>query len=51
MEIDEVIQNTEMSSKTTDSLKKEINLIENAITEKKRQVIDFCQKNFIIFKF
>ncbi|KAL5274075.1 RASSF8 family protein [Megaselia abdita] len=38
MEIDEVIQNTETSSKTTDNLKKEINLIENAISEKKRQV-------------
>lgn len=38
MEIDEVIQNTETSSKTTDNLKKEITMIENAITEKKRQV-------------
>ncbi|XP_055375196.1 ras association domain-containing protein 8 [Condylostylus longicornis] len=37
-EIDLAIQNTESSTKTTENLKKEIILIENAIAEKKRQV-------------
>ncbi|XP_055852020.1 ras association domain-containing protein 8 isoform X2 [Episyrphus balteatus] len=37
-EIDQAIHNTDSSSKATDNLKKEINMIENAIAEKKRQV-------------
>lgn len=37
-EIDQAIHNTDSSSKTTENLKKEINMIENAIAEKKRQV-------------
>ncbi|XP_017480241.1 PREDICTED: type-2 histone deacetylase 1 [Rhagoletis zephyria] len=37
-EIDQAIHNTDTSNKTAENLKKEILLIENAITEKKRQV-------------
>ncbi|XP_055908302.1 ras association domain-containing protein 8 isoform X2 [Eupeodes corollae] len=37
-EIDQAIHNTDSSSKATENLKKEINMIENAIAEKKRQV-------------
>ena len=37
-EIDQAIQTADSSTKTTDNLKKEITMIENAIAEKKRQV-------------
>ncbi|XP_067635573.1 ras guanine nucleotide exchange factor P [Eurosta solidaginis] len=37
-EIDQAIHNTDTSNKTAENLKKEILLIENAISEKKRQV-------------
>lgn len=37
-EIDQAVQNSESINKTTDSLKKEVNVIENTIAEKKRQL-------------
>lgn len=37
-EIDSIVHNSESSNKTMDNLKKEVQIIENAIAEKKKQV-------------
>lgn len=45
-EIDQAVRNVDASTKTAESLKKEILMIENAIADKKRQVIYYNLINF-----